>query len=63
MVFGRGCAFATVACGLVAVVDWQNVYGGELGIRGKKAPDMENGADGNVAELGGSIVVANDPVG
>ena len=63
MVFGRGCAFATVACGLVAVVDLQNGYGGEIGIRRKKAPGMENGADGNVAELGRSIVVTNDPVG
>ena len=63
MVFGRGCAFATVAGGLVSVVDWQNGYGGEFGIRGEKAPGMEHGADGNVAELGRSIVVANDPVG
>ncbi len=63
MVFCRGCAFATVACCLVAVVDWQNGYGGELGIRREKAPGMEYGADWNVTELGGSIVVANDPVG
>ena len=63
MVFGRGRAYSTVSCLLVAVVDWQHGYGGELGVRGKKAPGMEHGADGNVAELGGSIVVANDPAG
>ena len=63
MVFGWGCAFATVACGLVAVVDWQNGYRGKRGIRREKAPGMENGADWNVAELGRSIVVSNDPVG
>tara|TARA_B100001094_G_C17914842_1_gene663027 strand:+ start:327 stop:548 length:222 start_codon:yes stop_codon:yes gene_type:complete len=63
VVFGRGRAYSTVSCLLIPVVDWQHGYGGELGIRGKKAPSMEYGADGNVAELGGSIVVANDPVG
>ena len=63
MVFGWCDAFATIAGGLVAVVDWQHGYGGELGIRREKAPGMEHVADGNVAELGGSIVVANDPVG
>ena len=63
MVFGRCNAFATITVVFVSVVDWQNGYGGELGIRREKAPGMEHGADWNVTELGGSIVVANDPVG
>ena len=63
MVFGRCNAFATITVVFVSVVDWQHGYGGELGVRGKKAPGMEHGADGNVAELRRRIVVANAPVG
>ena len=63
MVFGRGCAFATVACGLVAVVDWQHGYGGELGFRGEKAPGMEHGSDGNIPQTCRCTMIANDAIG
>ena len=63
MVFGWGCAFATITCGLVAVVDWQHGYGGELGVRGEKAPGMEHGSDGNIPQTCRCTMIANDAIG